>query len=137
MARTERTLLGSRVLILGGGRISRALLPRLRALGAEVTVYARAPEQRALAEISGCRSLDRLPEAPAGYHILFNTIPAPVLSGAAEGALNIELASAPGGFRDPSGVVIARGLPGKTAPLSAAEALLSSVQVILREEASS
>ena len=33
MERTDRTLLGSRVLILGGGRISQALAPRLRALG--------------------------------------------------------------------------------------------------------
>ena len=37
MERTDRTLLGSRVLILGGGRISQALAPRLRALGAEIT----------------------------------------------------------------------------------------------------
>jgi dipicolinate synthase subunit A len=137
LEKTERTLLGSRVLILGGGRIARALGPRLRALGAEVTVFARSPAQRAWAESAGCRSLDRLPETPAGHHILFNTIPAPILARAAKGALNIELASAPGGFRDPSGVVIARGLPGKTAPLSAAEALHSSIQAILREEASS
>ncbi len=135
--KTERTLLGSRVLILGGGRIAQALGPRLRALGAEVTVYARRAAQRTVAESAGCRSLDRLPEPLTGYHILFNTIPAPVLPGAAEGALNIELASAPGGFRDPGRVVIARGLPGKTAPLSAAEALLNSVQAIIREEASS
>ena len=137
MERTERTLLGSRVLILGGGRISQALTPRLRSLGAEVTVYARSAGQRARAECLGCRSLDRLPEAPAGYHILFNTIPAPVLPKAAAGALNIELASAPGGFSDSEGVVIARGLPGKAAPLSAAEALLGSIEAIIREEGSS
>ena len=137
MERTERTLLGSRVLILGGDRIAGALWTRLRALGAEVTVYARRAAQRAAAEIAGCRSLDRLPEKPEGYHILFNTVPAPILPAAAEGALNIELASAPGGFRDPSGAVIARGLPGKAAPLSAAEALLVPILAILREEGSS
>jgi dipicolinate synthase subunit A len=134
MERTERTLLGSRILILGGGRISLALAPRLRALGAEVTVYARRPEQRALAEGLGCRTLPLLPEEPEGYHILFNTVPAPLLARGAKGALNIELASAPGGFRDNAGVVIARGLPGKAAPLSAAEALLGPILAIIREE---
>ncbi len=136
MERTDRTLAGSRVLILGGGRISQALAPRLRALGAEVTVYARSEAQRALAACLGCRTLEKLPEKPEGYHILFNTVPAPLLPGAAEGALNIELASAPGGFRDSAGVVIARGLPGKTAPLSAAEALLRPILAIIREEES-
>ena len=134
MERREQTLLGSRVLILGFGRIARALAPRLRALGAEVTVYARSEAQRALAECLGCRALESLPEKPEGYSILFNTVPAPLLPGAAEGALNIELASAPGGFRDASGVVIARGLPGKAAPLSAAEALLGPILAIIREE---
>ena len=134
MERREQTLLGSRVLILGFGRIARALAPRLRALGAEVTVYARSEAQRALAECLGCRALESLPDKPEGYSILFNTVPAPLLPGAAEGALNIELASAPGGFRDASGVVIARGLPGKAAPLSAAEALLGPILAIIREE---
>ena len=134
MERTDRTLLGSRVLILGGGRISQALAPRLRALGAEVTVYARGEAQRALAACQGCRTLEKLPENPEGYHILFNTVPAPLLPRAAEGALNIELASAPGGFRDSAGVVTARGLPGKTAPRSAAEALLGPILAIIREE---
>ena len=134
MERREQTLLGSRVLILGFGRIARALAPRLRALGAEVTVYARSEAQRALAECLGCRALESLPEKPEGYSILFNTVPAPLLPRAAEGALNIELASAPGGFRDIAGVVIARGLPGKAAPLSAAEALLGPILAIIREE---
>ena len=134
MERREQTLQGSRVLILGFGRIARALAPRLRTLGAEVTVYARSEAQRALAECLGCRALESLPEKPEGYSILFNTVPAPLLPGAAEGALNIELASAPGGFRDASGVVIARGLPGKAAPLSAAEALLGPILAIIREE---
>ena len=129
----DRTLLGSRVLILGGGRISRALGPRLRALGAEVTVYARDPAQRAAAEGCGCRSLGLLPETPGGFHLLINTVPAPLLPGKPD-CPAIELASAPGGFRDPAGVIAARGLPGKTAPGSAAETLFAAVQAILREE---
>ena len=100
---SDRTLWGSRALVLGYGRVGRALASRLRALGAEVTVYARREAQRALAACQGCRTLERLPETPEGYHILFNTVPAPLLPRAAEGVLNIELASAPGGFRDSAG----------------------------------
>ncbi|MBR4692650.1 MAG: hypothetical protein IKP17_07815 [Oscillospiraceae bacterium] len=133
MAALDRTLLGARVLLLGGGRIALALASRLRALGAEVTVYARSPAQRALAEGLGCRTLASLPEAPAGFHLLYNTVPAPLLAKKPD-CPAIELASAPGGFRDGDGVTVARGLPGRTAPRSAAEALLASVQAIIREE---
>ena len=133
MEALDRTLLGARVLLLGGGRISAALGPRLRALGAEVTVYARSAAQRAAAEGMGCRSLERLPEKPRGFDLLINTVPALLLPEKPE-CPAIELASPPGGFRDPSGVTVARGLPGKTAPRSAAEALFSAVQAIIREE---
>ncbi len=130
----DRTLLGSRVLILGGGRISRALAPRLRALGAAVTVYARRPEERAAALGTGCEVLSRLPAQPEGWDLLFNTVPSPILDKAPD-CPAIELASAPGGFRDPGGVIPAGGLPGLTAPFSAAEALLEPIRAILREEA--
>ena len=129
----DRTLLGTRVLVLGGGRIAQALARRLRALGAEVTVYARRSEQRAAAEGLGCRTLASLPEKPAGFHLVYNTVPAPLLPGKPD-CPAVELASAPGGFRDPAGVIPGRGLPGKTAPRSAAEALLEAVESILREE---
>ncbi|MBR4703164.1 MAG: hypothetical protein IKO91_04910 [Oscillospiraceae bacterium] len=132
---TGRTLLGSRVLILGGGRISRALAPRLRALGAAVTVYARRAEERAVAFGTGCEVLSVLPAQPEGWDLLFNTVPFPILDKAPD-CPAIELASAPGGFRDPGGVIPAGGLPGKTAPHSAAEALLEPIRAILREEAS-
>ncbi len=130
---TDRTLLGSRVLILGGGRISRALAPRLRALGAAVTVYARRPEERAIALGMGCAVRSELPAEPEGWDLLFNTVPSPILDRAPD-CPAIELASSPGGFRDRRGVIPAGGLPGKTAPCSAAEALLEPIRAILREE---
>ena len=133
MEALDRTLQGSRVLVLGGGRIAKALAWRLRALGAEVTVYARRAEQRAAAEGFGCRTLAALPENPASFHLVYNTVPAPLLPVKPD-CPTVELASAPGGFRDPSGVIPGRGLPGKTAPGSAAEALLEVVNSILREE---
>lgn len=45
-----RTLWGAEVLVLGFGPVGQALAVRLSALGAGVTVCARRPEQRALAE---------------------------------------------------------------------------------------
>ncbi len=131
--RRDTALLGANVLILGFGRIGQALAPRLRALGAEVTVCARRAESRALAEGMACRTLETLPAAVQGYDILFNTVPAPVLD-AAPDCLTLELASAPGGFRDPAGVIPARGLPGSYAPRSAAEALHASIRRILQRE---
>ena len=132
-AHRDRVLNGSNVLILGFGRIGQALAPRLKSLGAEVTVYARRPESRALARSMGCCALPSLPERVAGFDLAFNTIPAQVFP-AAPDCLTIELASAPGGFRDAGGVVPAPGLPGKLAPRSAAEALHDSVLEILRKE---
>ena len=131
--RRDRTLCGAKVLLLGFGRIAQALAPRLRSLGAEVTVWARSPEARARAAGMGCRTLEILPEAPVGFDILFNTVPNPVLD-AAPDCLTLELASAPGGFRDKTGVVPCPGLPGKYAPRSAAEVLHTSVLRILRRE---
>jgi len=133
LERRSRCLFGSRTLITGFGRIGRALASRLRALGAEVTVYARSGEQRALAETMGCRALSELPPEIRGYDILFNTVPAPVIPGMPE-MLCLELASPPGGFVLPEAAVSARGLPGRMAPLSAAEVLCASITDILQEE---
>ena len=52
----KRTLWGSGVLVTGFGPVGQALGPRLAALGADVTVAARRPAQRALAESLGLRS---------------------------------------------------------------------------------
>lgn len=132
-AHRDRVLMGSRVLILGFGRIGQALAPRLRALGADVTVYARRAESRALAAGMGCRAMRSLPEQPDSFDIVFNTVPAQILP-AVPDCLTVELASAPGGFRDASHVIPAPGLPGRLAPRSAAEALYDSVRDILRKE---
>jgi len=134
--RQGRCLFGARVLITGFGRIGRALAPRLRALGAEVTVYARGAEQRALAETMGCCALSELPPEIRGFDILYNTIPAPVITGRPEG-LCLELASPPGGFLIQEAAVPMRGLPGQVAPRSAAEVLYASITDILQEEETS
>lgn len=129
----EQTLRGSQVLILGYGRIGQALAAKLQALGAVVTVYARRAALRALAESRGLGVQD-VPEPQPGLAALVNTVPQPLLDGAPPGAVTLELASPPGGFRNGDGVLWASGLPGRTAPRSAAAVLAAAVEDILHEE---
>ncbi len=134
---------GSRVLITGYGRIGSLLARRLRALGAEVTVAARSPAQRAAAECDGVRAM-RLAGLGGEFDFVVNTAPAPVLGErelrALPGAALIELASPPYGIDAAAAerlgrkVQLASGLPGKTAPEAAAKAVRDAVYAILREE---
>ena len=90
--------------MLGFGPVGRALAVRLAALGARVTVAARRPVQRAMAEEQGLRAvpLTDLAAAAAAFDTVVNTIPAPVLTAAVlaalpKGCLIVDLASKPGG----------------------------------------
>ena len=140
------TLHGSRALVIGYGRLGRALAPRLAALGARVTVAARRYEALAWAEGFGFAAcpLGELGECLCGFDLAVNTVPAPVLGAAElgelkEGCLVIDLASLPGGVdlaaAERLGVkaVRALSLPGKTAPATAAAALRTAICHILNE----
>ena len=146
MESTDRTLLGSRCLVIGYGRIGKLLADRLLALGAEVTVSARKYGDLAWIDAWGCHSLRT--GALAGelnrFDLIFNTAPAPILDGARlretrEDCVIIELASAPGGVDLEKAqqlgrqVIQAPGLPGKAAPRSAAAAVRDSIYHILEE----
>ena len=105
LERRSRTLWGAAVLVLGFGPVGRALAVRLAALGARVTVAARRPVQRAMAEEQGLRAvpLTDLAVAAAAFDTVVNTIPAPVLTAAVlaalpKGCLIVDLASKPGGW---------------------------------------
>lgn len=98
----ERTIWESGFLVLGYGRVGRAVARRLVLLGGRVTVAARSPEQRANARCAGCRAapLTALPTLLPGFDAVINTVPAPVLPRALlqqlpGGALIIDLASLP------------------------------------------
>ena len=146
MESTDRTLHGSRCLVIGYGRIGRLLAARLLALGAEVTVSARKYGDLAWIEANSCRSVQT--GALAGqldrFDLIFNTVPALILDGARlretrKNCVIIDLASAPGGVdleaakRLSRQVIPAPGLPGKAAPRTAAAAIRDSVYHILEE----
>lgn len=146
MESTDRTLHGSRCLIIGYGRIGRLLADRLLALGAEVAVSARKYGDLAWIEAWGCQSLHTgaLTGQLNRFDLIFNTAPALVLDGprlgeTREDCVIIELASAPGGVdlheakRLSRQVILAPGLPGKVAPRSAAAAIRESIYHILEE----
>lgn len=144
---SERTLLGSRALVCGWGRIGRVLSLRLRALGAQVTVAARDSAQRAEARALGCEARDyrELATVLPGCDFVVNTVPARVLPDALlccapEGSLLLELASTPGGFDRTTAenlglrVVAAPGLPGRSAPHTAAALMREAIYDYLEEE---
>ena len=140
------TLHDARVLVVGFGRLGRALAPRLRSLGARVWVSARRYEQRAAAEGMGLgrEGVDRLPDWLCSYDLVFNTVPAPVLgveelAALKEGALVIDLASRPGGVDMDAAaalgvrVIWALSLPGKVAPVTSGRYIKDTVYHIMEE----
>ena len=143
---STRTLWGANILLLGFGPVGQALGVRLAALGADVTVCARRPEQRALAESLGLRSaeLARLGALAPAFDRVVNTIPAPVLTepvltALRPGSLIVDLASKPGGTDFAAAqrlglrAIHALSLPAVCAPETAGEAVARTVLAILRE----
>ena len=144
MAERTRTLWNSAILLAGFGPVGQALGVRLAALGAQVTVAARRPAQRALAESFSLRAVDlaRLEQAAPAFDTVVNTIPAPVLTEAVlaalrPGSLVVDLASKPGGTdfaaarRLGHRAIHALSLPTACAPETAGEALARTVCEIL------
>lgn len=138
--RLPATLCRCPVLVLGWGRIGKCLSRLLQSLGASVTVAARKETDRAMAAALGYEAEAfsllhrRLPQA----RVIFNTVPAPVLSEAQTalcrpGCLMIDLASRPG-IAGPE-VVSARGLPGRDAPESSGALIAATILRLLETEA--
>lgn len=141
-----RTLWESAVLLTGFGPVGQALGVRLAALGAHVTVAARRPAQRALAESLGLQSADlsRLEQLAPAFETVVNTVPAPVLTepvlkALRPGSLIVDLASKPGGTdfaaaqRLGHRAIHALSLPAVCAPETAGESVARTVCEILAQ----
>lgn len=140
MRASTRALAGMNCLVIGWGRVGRALTETLVAMGTRVTVASRTPAGRNRAVERGAEAADtaRIAGALPGRKLIFNTAPAMVLDGAAleqvdPDAMLVDLASPPYGidlraawnrglraWREP-------GLPGRYCPQSAAEAILNAM----------
>lgn len=140
------TVYGLRAAVTGYGRVAFYVSRMLSALGAEVTVFARSPVQRAKAETAGMYA-KKLSELALGRHdfdCLINTVPAQIIGRKELEALSgdcllIETASAPFGIdRDAAAamgftLLKAQSLPGKTAPKSAGKIIADTLDTMLRE----
>ncbi len=139
------SLLGLSVGVIGYGRIAAALTRRLLLLGARVTVFARRPESRLTARLDGAESHDipALMTCLSGIRLLYNTVPARLLSGAVLGGLSdcaiVELASGGGNIgspREDAGVTLtmAPGLPGQYFPKSAGNIIAHTLDQTMQKE---
>lgn len=135
------TMHGSTAAVLGMGRVGLTLARLLVAIGCRTFACAEERAARARALTLGCElaSLDDLGRIADRLDFLFNTIPAPVVSretlaGLSERAVVIDLASAPGGVDLAASrelgktAVLAPGLPGKVAPVTAGKLLAQVVR---------
>ncbi|MEA1961446.1 MAG: dipicolinate synthase subunit DpsA [Bacillota bacterium] len=147
MEETPITIHGSQTCVIGFGRVGVSLGRMLRGIGSNVTVVARNDGQLARAFELGCSC--------AGYadlhdimnktDIVFNTVPHMVLDRnilkyANPEVLIIDLATQPGGtdFEAANAfglkAILAPGLPGKVAPVSAGKILADVIpKLIIRE----
>ncbi len=148
MAEVPHTIHDASCLILGYGRVGKALGQTLAALGAHVTAAARKPEDLAWIRAGGhtAISFEALMDTKdlGGYDIVFNTVPtqivgAELLSRMKQDVLLLDLASSPGGidhtYAKEHGyhVVWALSLPGKTAPVTAGRIIGESIRLLLSE----
>lgn len=146
MEHMDRTLLGTKCLVLGFGRVGKLLSFRLHGLGAQVTAAARKASDRAWIRAYGWGALDTA--ALAGelelFPVVFNTVPSllldeQLLKELPAGCLYMELASVPGteiSAAERLGVhcIRAAGLPGQMVPATAAEAIREVVYQMILEE---
>lgn len=142
----QRTIWESDFLVLGYGKVGRAVARRLGLLGGHVTVAARSAEQRANARCAGhhAEPLSALATLLPAYDTVINTIPAPILTRAMlqklpPEALVLDLASRPGGTDFAAAAELgiraehALALPGKCAPRTAGTLIAQTVLAMIEE----
>lgn len=146
MEHMETTIHGASMMILGFGRIAKALAHRLASLGAHVTVVARKHEDIAWITSYGYEAR-RFAHFKSSLHkmdVIINTAPAMLIDEIALGRIHkdtllIDVASKPGGIDFTKAkslgikAIAALGLPGKVAPLTAASCIRESIYNILAD----
>ena len=146
MEETQRTVHGSKVLIMGFGRIGKILAKMLDGIGAKVFCEARKDEDMAWIKAYGFESvhLNELNENLGNFDIIINTIPFQILNAerlelVKKDVVLIDLASNPGGVDRKVAkeknlkLIWALSLPGKVAPLTSAEFIKEVLYHVLEE----
>lgn len=138
---TGFTLLNSKILIIGNGRIGKALRERLKAFGADITVSARKLSDFAEINACGCKYTEtkKVPDLIDNYDLIFNTADTKLFKYEELCKSDITLIDLSTlGCCDSYGGRIQKlpGLPGKTAPETAGKIIANTVigQLKLRRE---
>jgi Lactate dehydrogenase and related dehydrogenases len=134
------TIHGSKVVIVGFGRVGISVARVFRALGAQVVVAARRKAALARATEMACETalLDNWTHEAHSADLIINTVPAlviddSILAGLSPSTVIIDLASAPGGTDFEAAkqrnikAILAPGLPGLVAPKTAGTILASAI----------
>lgn len=146
MELSKQTVAHSRMLILGFGHCGKALALRLKAWGADVSVFARSYEDRIAGKSMGLdmREYKDLPKLARQKTCIFNTVPykildASILNSIPKTSIIIDLASLPGGTdfklceQLKLTAVHALSLPGKFFPKTAGNILADTIVNIINE----
>mgnify|MGYP003370600788 CR=1 FL=1 len=146
MEETTRTLHGSKVLVMGFGRVGKILSNMLKGIGAQVYCEARKDTDLAWIKAYGYNSihLKELDNYLNEFDIIINTIPVTILNEEKlkklkEDTLIIDLASNPGGVDKLATkklgikLIWALSLPGKVAPITSAEFIKDTLFNIIKE----
>lgn len=150
MRESRRTIYGSSILISGYGRIGRVLTRMLLRLGADVCVSLRKQSDKAWALAEGAHPIfvRQIEEYAPRFDTVFNTVPhmifdSTLISKFKPRTLFIDLASPPGGIDLEAAriaemtAISAQSLPGKCAPLTAAEFIKETIFNIMEENGAS
>ena len=146
MEETQRTIHGSKILVMGFGRIGKVLAKMLSGLGAEVYCEARRDDDLAWIKVYGYKPIHlmNLDNYLDKFDIIINTIPFQVLDDekldlVRKDVVIIDLASNPGGVDIKAAknrgikLIWALSISGKVAPLTSAEYIVETLYHVLKE----
>ncbi len=147
MNELSTTIHGTKTLVMGFGRVGKALGLLLRGFGAELWIATRNPTEVAVCEIMGFNviSYEALEDAIGEFGLIFNTVPKVILDNKLLKKIGdrvpvIDLATHPGGVDAEAAralgknLIWALSLPGKVAPITAGEYIKKSIDNIFKEE---
>lgn len=143
---TDKILHGSKVLILGFGRVGKVVAEKFSALSTEVTCAARKKTDIAWIKALGYEAIDinHMKEYLGEFDIIINAVPKMIVEKdrmqyMKKDVLMIDLASNPGGINREDAkemnlkLIWALALPGKVAPITSAQFIKESIYNALED----
>lgn len=134
---TNFSLYKSKILVIGFGRVAKALVSRLEGFNAEITVSARKRSDFAVLSAMGLEITEtaKVPETAQNYDIIFNTVDVPLFEDkkVPEKPVIFDLSTKGCGIKGGGNYVKLPGLPGKTAQETAGKILAETLENIIKK----